>query len=99
MFVNFDPDASWDPDDAFDSEWPNLANFPIEDWVIGQQWTKSLECNWKAFWDNFNECLHCPKFTACDEIAMERVLSETDGDAKNFGIPVTSIPIPQQARP
>ena len=47
----------------------------------------------------FNECLHCPKFTACDEIAMERVLREESGDAPNFGIPVTSIPIPQQARP
>ena len=47
----------------------------------------------------FNECLHCPKFTACDEIAMERVLFETDPGAANFGIPVTQIPIPNQTRP
>lgn len=44
----------------------------------------------------FNDCLHCPKFTACDEIAMERVLSEVEESATNFGIPMTSIPIPQQ---
>ena len=44
----------------------------------------------------FNDCLHCPKFTACDEIAMERVLAEVEESATNFGIPMTSIPIPQQ---
>ena len=47
----------------------------------------------------FNDCLHCPKFMACDEIAMERVLFETDPDTVNFGIPVTQIPIPNPTRP
>ncbi len=47
----------------------------------------------------FNDCLHCPKFMACDEIAMERVLFEAAPSAANFGIPVTQIPIPNQARP
>ena len=47
----------------------------------------------------FNDCLHCPKFTACDEIAMERVLFETDASATSFGIPVTQIPIPQHSHP
>lgn len=46
----------------------------------------------------FNDCLHCPKFTACDEIAMQRVLFETDDSTANFGIPMTSIPIPHQKR-
>ncbi len=44
----------------------------------------------------FNDCLHCPKFMACDEIAMERVLFETTSSSANFGIPVTQIPIPHQ---
>ena len=47
----------------------------------------------------FNDCLHWPKFMACDEIAMERVLFEAAPSAANFGIPVTQIPIPNQARP
>ncbi|WP_281033734.1 MULTISPECIES: SRPBCC family protein [unclassified Mesorhizobium] len=21
---------------------------------------KVMNCNWKIFWENFNECLHCP---------------------------------------
>jgi len=46
----------------------------------------------------FNDCLHCPKFTACDEIAMQRVLFEADESISNFGIPMTSIPIPHQKR-
>ena len=27
---------------------------------IGYTWTTKIKCNWKTFWDNFNECLHCP---------------------------------------
>lgn len=46
----------------------------------------------------FNDCLHCPKFTACDEIAMERVLFQAPESTANFGIPMTSIPIPHQKR-
>jgi Rieske 2Fe-2S family protein len=22
--------------------------------------SKTIECNWKIFWENYNECLHCP---------------------------------------
>ena len=27
---------------------------------VGHSYTKTLNCNWKVFWENFNECLHCP---------------------------------------
>ena len=49
----------------------------------------------------FNDCLHCPKFTACDEIAMERVLREPEPSDDNLGlgIPMTSIPLPRRSRP
>ena len=47
----------------------------------------------------FNDCLHCPKFTACDEIAMERVLRETaPAGTDTFGIPLTTIPLPRRAQ-
>ncbi len=47
----------------------------------------------------FNDCLHCPKFTACDEIAMERVLREVDSaESDAFGIPMTTIPLPRRAQ-
>ena len=41
----------------------------------------------------FNDCMHCPKFQACDEIAMERVLDES-APARLFGKPVRAIPMP-----
>jgi len=37
-----------------------LANWPMEYLVTGHRMVKDLACNWKGFWDNYNECLHCP---------------------------------------
>ena len=35
-------------------------NWPMEGLVTGHRWDSMLECNWKAFWENYSECLHCP---------------------------------------
>jgi Rieske 2Fe-2S family protein len=37
----------------------NLDNWPMESLKIGHVYRKTMECNWKIFWENFNECLHC----------------------------------------
>jgi Rieske 2Fe-2S family protein len=37
-----------------------LDNWPIADLVTGHTLVKTLACNWKVFWENYNECLHCP---------------------------------------
>ena len=37
-----------------------MSNWPLEDLVSGHVFTKVMNCNWKIFWENFNECLHCP---------------------------------------
>ncbi len=60
VFVNLDAKAEWKADEVFDSGWPDQESFPVEDWKIGHRWTRSFNCNWKTFWDNFGECLHCP---------------------------------------
>lgn len=40
---------------------PNaLDNWPMRSLVTGHTWVKNLACNWKIFWENYNECLHCP---------------------------------------
>ena len=41
----------------------------------------------------FNDCMNFPKFHACDEIAMERVLDE-HAPPKLFGKPQRAIPMP-----
>ena len=32
----------------------------METLVTGHRMVKELQCNWKIFWENYNECLHCP---------------------------------------
>ncbi len=44
----------------------------------------------------FNDCMHCPKFLACDEIAMTRVLDPKASPTKLFGKPQRAIPLPQR---
>jgi Rieske 2Fe-2S family protein len=37
-----------------------ISVWPMADLVVGHRYRKVLNCNWKIFWENFNECLHCP---------------------------------------
>lgn len=37
-----------------------LDNWPMTDLVTGHTMVRELACNWKVFWENYNECLHCP---------------------------------------
>lgn len=37
-----------------------LRNWPMDSLLTGHRMVKDLACNWKVFWENFNECLHCP---------------------------------------
>ncbi len=60
VFVNLDAQARFDAAQAFQRAPDNLRNFPLEEMVTGHVWSKQMACNWKVFWENFNECLHCP---------------------------------------
>ncbi len=59
IFVNLDASAEFTRQ-AFGHGYDELRNFPLEELVLGHVWEKPIQCNWKAFWDNYNECLHCP---------------------------------------
>jgi Rieske 2Fe-2S family protein len=37
-----------------------LDNWPMADLVTGHRWETGIDCNWKTFWENYSECLHCP---------------------------------------
>jgi Rieske 2Fe-2S family protein len=37
-----------------------LDNWPMDRLVSGHVLETELACNWKIFWENYNECLHCP---------------------------------------
>ena len=53
-------DAAGSFDDAFLRDSDRIDNWPLEDLRIAYTWTKTMAANWKVFWENFNECLHCP---------------------------------------
>jgi Rieske 2Fe-2S family protein len=37
-----------------------LDNWPMDRLQTGHVHEARLACNWKVFWENYNECLHCP---------------------------------------
>lgn len=43
-------------DDGIDA----MAHWPLPELVVGHTQSWMLRCNWKVFWENYNECLHCP---------------------------------------
>jgi glycine betaine catabolism A len=47
-------------DATFDPPLERLNAWPLGDLIVGHASVKKIRCNWKLFWENFNECLHCP---------------------------------------
>jgi len=45
---------------TFDQPLNRLDDWRLSDLVVGHTFSKTVACNWKVFWENYNECLHCP---------------------------------------
>jgi Rieske 2Fe-2S family protein len=58
VFVALDEPPAFERN--FDPPLDRLDAWPLEDLAVGHVLTKTIQCNWKIFWENFNECLHCP---------------------------------------
>ncbi|MFZ1814545.1 MAG: aromatic ring-hydroxylating dioxygenase subunit alpha [Rhizobiaceae bacterium] len=56
------------PDTGLDA----LDNWPMTKLVAGHRSESRLACNWKIFWENYNECLHCPGVhpELCDRVPI-----------------------------
>ena len=44
----------------FDLPLNRLDAWPLSELVVGHTLLKTVNSNWKIFWENYNECLHCP---------------------------------------
>ena len=44
----------------FDLPLNRLEAWPLSELVVGHTLLKTVNSNWKIFWENYNECLHCP---------------------------------------
>ena len=47
-------------DRLFDTPLNRLDAWPLGDLVLAHTLEKTVKSNWKIFWENYNECLHCP---------------------------------------
>jgi Rieske 2Fe-2S family protein len=49
-----------------------LNNWPMNSLQTGHHWETEIACNWKAFWENYSECLHCPGIhpELCDMVPL-----------------------------
>jgi Rieske 2Fe-2S family protein len=45
---------------TFDLPLNRFDAWPLEELIVGHVLLKTLDSNWKIFWENYNECLHCP---------------------------------------
>jgi len=60
VFTNMAGDDATPFEQQFGDELSLVGHWPLADLVVGHTYRKTLNCNWKIFWENFNECLHCP---------------------------------------
>jgi len=61
VFVNLADEPSQSLEDFLGNEAEELSNWPLSELRSVQQDRKLLACNWKVFWENYNECYHCPR--------------------------------------
>ena len=47
-------------DRIFDVPLDRLDAWRLGELALGHAFVKTIQSNWKIFWENFNECLHCP---------------------------------------
>lgn len=43
------------------TEVDELEGWPLTDMMVAHEESVDLACNWKIFWENYNECYHCPR--------------------------------------
>ena len=71
-----------------------LDNWPMESLVTGHRWVKDIACNWKVFWENYSECLHCPGIhpELCDLVPIYRKGIMAPGEAVDWSEGQTAQP-------
>jgi Rieske 2Fe-2S family protein len=82
VFVNLSETAPQPLLPFFDEDLNRIANWPLESLVVAHTHTKVIKANWKIFWENYNECLHCPgvhpNLSRMVPIYGRGILTETD---------------------
>jgi Rieske 2Fe-2S family protein len=59
VFLNMAVDPRALPEDEFDLPADTFAAWPLESLALAHREQHEVQCNWKVFWENYNECYHC----------------------------------------
>jgi glycine betaine catabolism A len=60
LFANLHAQAPTPFEAVLDDGIESLAHWPLTELLVGHTRSWVLRCNWKVFWENYNECMHCP---------------------------------------
>jgi len=61
IFINLSESPALGLEEFLGDEADALRNWPLEDMCSVHQEKVTIACNWKVFWENYNECYHCPR--------------------------------------
>ena len=60
IFINFKSKNKFNIQSIFQYYDKTIEKINLENYSVGHVWKKNVQCNWKIYWENFSECLHCP---------------------------------------
>jgi len=59
-FINLSSDTNAPAEVALQGMPSRFSNWQLDSGAVGHSTSVELACNWKVFWENFEECYHCP---------------------------------------
>jgi Rieske 2Fe-2S family protein len=60
VFINLGTEENASAESALEGMPSRFSNWQLDSAAIGHSTSVELACNWKVFWENFEECYHCP---------------------------------------
>ena len=60
IFINLAGQEAMPMEECVQEGSADLTNWDVDSLKVGHKFSKLMDCNWKIFWENYNECLHCP---------------------------------------
>ncbi len=60
IFINLKSKKKFNIQFTFQYYDKTIEKIELENYSVGHVWKKKVQCNWKIYWENYSECLHCP---------------------------------------
>tara|TARA_B100000965_G_scaffold29437_1_gene21757 strand:- start:469 stop:1617 length:1149 start_codon:yes stop_codon:yes gene_type:complete len=60
IFINLNNKKKFNKKNVFQYYDKTFEKLKLDNFVTGHIWKKRVKCNWKIYWENYSECLHCP---------------------------------------